>query len=52
MKDECIWYLKFDGHYTPSCISDHGYRVNGAVKAETFKVCPYCEKQLKVVTPK
>ena len=47
-KKKCLWVRKFDFHFTPECVNDHGYRVNGLVKAETFKVCPYYVRPIKI----
>lgn len=52
MAETCKWHRKFDGHFTPNCVNDHGLRVNGKVNAGSFNVCPYCERPLKVVEPK
>lgn len=49
MAKECKWHRKFDGHFTPNCVNDHGHRVNGKADAKTFKVCPYCVRPIKVI---
>lgn len=48
MKEHCKWVRAFDGHYTPNCVNDHGYRVNGMVNAKSFNVCPYCQRPILV----
>jgi len=44
-KDVCRILVKFDGHYTPECVGDHGQRLNGSSKAYRFKFCPFCGKE-------
>jgi hypothetical protein len=55
----CSWYRKFDGHYSISCVSEHGKRANGNFKPYPydssmeakwdFKYCPYCGNEIEVV---
>ena len=47
--EKCKYYKKFDGHYTPQCVNDHGHRLNSKAQPDNFKFCPYCGKSIRVV---
>jgi hypothetical protein len=52
----CVWYRKFDGHFSMDCTNDNGKRANGNFKPcekykkakWDFKYCPYCGKEIKI----
>jgi len=45
----CKMIQKFDGHYTPGCVDDHGFRLNKRAKPHAFKFCPFCGKAIEVI---
>lgn len=47
--DTCLIEQKFDGHYTPECVNDHGQRLNIMSKADRFKFCPFCGKRCEAL---
>lgn len=49
--DKCKQTRKFDGHWTPECINNHGNRINGNAKVKDFKFCPFCGKETEIVIP-
>ena len=51
MSDICRMFIKFDGHYTPECVNDHGERLHGQARPWRFKNCPFCGKKIFVPKP-
>jgi len=50
-KEVCRMFIKFDGHYTPECVDDHGLRLNGHAKPYNYGFCPFCGKEIFVPKP-